>query len=66
MSEVNKDNPVLCWGDLSNISILFCIYISISFGLVGALDDYKKKLYYDVYKKSSSNAGLNSIPTGGS
>ena len=33
---------VLCWGDLSNISILFCIYISVSFGLIGALDDYKK------------------------
>ena len=28
---------VLCWGDLSNISILFCIYIAISFGLLGAL-----------------------------
>ena len=36
---------VLCWGDLSNISILFCIYISISFGLLGALDDYKKIKY---------------------
>ena len=35
---------VLCWGDLSNISILFCIYISISFGLLGAMDDYKKRL----------------------
>ena len=33
---------VLCWGDLSNSSVLFCIYISISFGLLGALDDYKK------------------------
>jgi len=33
---------VLCWGDLSNASILFCIYIVISFGLLGALDDYKK------------------------
>ena len=33
---------VLCWGDLSNISVLFCIYIAISFGLLGALDDYKK------------------------
>ena len=27
---------------LSNVSILFCIYITISFGLLGALDDYKK------------------------
>ena len=33
---------VLCWGDLSNINILFCIFIAISFGLLGALDDYKK------------------------
>jgi len=33
---------VLCWGDLSNISILFCIYIAISFGVLGAFDDYKK------------------------
>ena len=33
---------VLCWGDLTNISILFCIYITISFGLLGAFDDYKK------------------------
>tara|TARA_Y100000591_G_scaffold309127_1_gene310156 strand:- start:3629 stop:4714 length:1086 start_codon:yes stop_codon:yes gene_type:complete len=33
---------VLCWGDLSNINILFCIFIAVSFGLLGALDDYKK------------------------
>ncbi len=33
---------VLCWGDLSNINILFCVYIAISFGLLGAFDDYKK------------------------
>ena len=33
---------VLCWADLSNINILFCIYIVISFGLLGAYDDYKK------------------------
>jgi phospho-N-acetylmuramoyl-pentapeptide-transferase len=33
---------VLCWGDLSNTSVLFCIYITISFGLLGAFDDYKK------------------------
>ena len=33
---------VLCWGDLSNISVLFCVYIAISFGLLGAFDDYKK------------------------
>ena len=33
---------VLCWGDLSNINLLFCIYIVISFGLLGAYDDFKK------------------------
>ena len=33
---------VLCWSDLSNINILFCVYIAISFGLLGAFDDYKK------------------------
>ena len=33
---------VLCWGDLSNISVIFCVYITISFGLLGAFDDYKK------------------------
>ena len=35
---------VLLWGNLSNISVLFCIYISVSFGLLGALDDYKKNI----------------------
>ena len=33
---------VLFWSDLSNINILFCIYIAITFGLLGAFDDYKK------------------------
>ena len=33
---------VLFWGDLSNIYILFCLYIVSSFGLLGAYDDYKK------------------------
>ena len=33
---------VLLWGDLSNINILFCIYIAISFGLLGAYDDFQK------------------------
>ena len=33
---------VLFWADLSNINIQFCIYIAISFGLIGAFDDYKK------------------------
>ena len=36
---------VICWGDLTNINVLFCIYISVSFGLLGALDDYKKIKY---------------------
>ena len=33
---------VLCWADLSNINILFCLFIAITFGLLGAFDDYKK------------------------
>ena len=33
---------VVMWSDLSNIYILFSLYILISFGLLGALDDYKK------------------------
>jgi|TARA_X000001036_G_scaffold153597_1_gene145767 phospho-N-acetylmuramoyl-pentapeptide-transferase len=33
---------VIFWADLSSKNILFCIYIAISFGLLGALDDYKK------------------------
>ena len=33
---------VLFWADLSNINILFCLYIAVSFGILGALDDYKK------------------------
>ena len=44
---------VLFWGDLSNINILFCTYIAISFGLLGALDDYKKIKY-------SSSSGISS------
>ena len=44
---------VLCWGDLSNINILFCIYIAITFGLLGALDDYKKI-------KQSNSSGISS------
>ena len=36
---------VIYWADLSNINILFCIYIVISFGLLGAFDDYKKIKY---------------------
>ena len=44
---------VFCWGDLSNINILFCIYIAISFGLLGAYDDYKKIKY-------SNSSGISS------
>ncbi len=33
---------VIFWGDLSNKNILFCLYIVVSFGLLGALDNYKK------------------------
>ena len=44
---------VLFWGDLSNINILFCIYITISFGLLGAFDDYNKI-------KFSNSSGISS------
>ncbi len=33
---------VIMWADLKNIYILFTLYILISFGLLGAIDDYKK------------------------
>ena len=33
---------VLLWADLSNIYIIFCLYIVFTFGLLGAYDDYKK------------------------
>ena len=33
---------VLMWSDLSNIYILFSLYILASFGILGVLDDYKK------------------------
>tara|TARA_Y100000591_G_scaffold154938_1_gene133331 strand:- start:34 stop:1119 length:1086 start_codon:yes stop_codon:yes gene_type:complete len=33
---------VLFWGNLKNIYVLFCLYIVLSFGLLGAFDDYKK------------------------
>ena len=44
---------VILWADLSNINILFCIYIAVSFGLLGALDDYKKIKY-------SNSSGISS------
>jgi len=33
---------VLMWGDLRNIYVIFALYIAISFGVLGAYDDYKK------------------------
>ena len=33
---------VLMWANLSNIYVIFSLYILITFGLLGALDDYKK------------------------
>ena len=36
---------VLLWADLSNLNIIFCIYIAVSFGLLGAFDDFKKIKY---------------------
>ena len=44
---------VLCWSDLSNINILFCIFIAVSFGLLGAFDDYKKIKHSNSYGISS-------------
>ena len=44
---------VLLWADLTNIYILFCLYIVTSFGLLGAYDDYKKI-------KNSSSTGISS------
>ena len=39
---------VLFWADLKNIYILFCLYIALSLGVLGAFDDFKK------IRKSSS------------
>ena len=44
---------VLLWADLTNIYILFCLYIVSSFGLLGAYDDYQKN-------KNSSSSGISS------
>ena len=33
---------VLMWGDLRNIYVIFALYVAISFGILGAYDDYKK------------------------
>ena len=45
---------VVFWADLTNIYILFCLYIVISFGLLGAYDDYNKI-------KTNSSSGISSI-----
>ena len=44
---------VILWADLSNINILFCVYIAVSFGLLGAFDDYQKIKY-------SNSSGISS------
>jgi phospho-N-acetylmuramoyl-pentapeptide-transferase len=44
---------ILFWGDLTNINILFCIYIAVSFGVLGAFDDYKKIKHSNSYGVSS-------------
>ena len=33
---------VILWGDLKNIYLIFCIYIALTFGALGAYDDYVK------------------------
>ena len=44
---------VLLWADLTNIYVLFCLYIVSSFGFLGAYDDYKKI-------RNSSSSGISS------
>ena len=44
---------VIFWADLSNINIVFCVYIAITFGLLGAYDDFKKIKY-------SNSSGISS------
>ena len=44
---------VLLWADLTNIYVLFCLYIVSSFGFLGAYDDYKKI-------KNSNSSGISS------
>ena len=44
---------VILWADLSNINILFCVYVAVSFGFLGAFDDYKKIKY-------SNSSGISS------
>ena len=44
---------VLLWADLTNIYIIFCLYVVTSFGLLGAYDDYKKI-------RNSNSSGISS------
>tara|TARA_B100001057_G_C22864345_1_gene955848 strand:- start:3616 stop:4701 length:1086 start_codon:yes stop_codon:yes gene_type:complete len=44
---------VSLWADLNNIYILFCLYIVLSFGLLGAYDDFKKI-------RNSNSSGISS------
>ena len=44
---------VLLWADLTNIYILFCLYVVTTFGLLGAYDDYKKI-------RNSNSSGISS------
>ncbi len=44
---------VLLWANLKNVYILFCLYIALSFGMLGAFDDFKKI-------KNSSSLGISS------
>jgi len=46
-------SSVLLWADLTNVYILFCLYIVSSFGLLGAYDDYQKI-------KNSNSSGISS------
>ena len=46
-------SSVILWADLSNINILFCVYVAVSFGLLGAFDDYEKIKY-------SNSSGISS------
>ena len=36
---------VLMWGNLKNVYVIFALYIAISFGALGAYDDYQKIRY---------------------
>ena len=44
---------VLFWADLKNIYILFCLYIALSLGVLGAFDDFKKI-------RNSNSSGISS------